>query len=167
MGKKRLTLIYTYGLPASGKTTWAKAWVEEDPKERVRVNRDDIRKMLGPYWVPQREQLVTDIEQSTIIDALDSGYSVVVDSTNFLFDYSDIIDVIGRVEFGETVWEALTYMNNTNPEKELNIEIVKKDFTNVSVEECIKRDLLRKDTDGYVGADVIRRMAKKYLNYDK
>lgn len=34
-------LIITRGIPASGKSTWAKEWVAEDPDHRVRVNRDE------------------------------------------------------------------------------------------------------------------------------
>jgi predicted kinase len=45
-------LIICVGLPASGKSTFSKSWVLEDPKTRVRVCRDDIRRMLGLYWVP-------------------------------------------------------------------------------------------------------------------
>jgi tRNA uridine 5-carbamoylmethylation protein Kti12 len=37
------TLLITRGLPGSGKTTWARAWVEDAPARRVRVNRDDLR----------------------------------------------------------------------------------------------------------------------------
>lgn len=42
-------LIICRGLPASGKTTWAKEWVMKDPGNRVRINLDDIRSMLGKY----------------------------------------------------------------------------------------------------------------------
>ena len=51
-------LIICRGLPASGKTTWAKEWAMGDPYHRVRINQDDIRLMLGKYWVPARELLV-------------------------------------------------------------------------------------------------------------
>lgn len=47
--KKMSKLIITRGLPASGKSTWAKQWVLEDPEHRVRINQDDIRLMLGKY----------------------------------------------------------------------------------------------------------------------
>lgn len=40
-------IIVTRGLPASGKSTWAKAWVAADPANRVRVNRDAIRWTQG------------------------------------------------------------------------------------------------------------------------
>ena len=65
-----IEILYTVGLPASGKTTYARQWVQEDPKHRVRINRDDIRRMLGPYWIPTREDLVTDIEWSCIVDCV-------------------------------------------------------------------------------------------------
>ena len=45
-------LIILQGIQGSGKTTWAKNWVKEDPKHRVRFNQDDIRNMFGVYWVP-------------------------------------------------------------------------------------------------------------------
>jgi hypothetical protein len=33
--------------------------VHEDPEHRIRFNNDDIRNMLGDYWVPNREKVVT------------------------------------------------------------------------------------------------------------
>lgn len=48
-------IILCRGIQGSGKTTWAKQWVLEDPEHRVRFNNDDIRNMLGKYWVPSRE----------------------------------------------------------------------------------------------------------------
>ena len=55
------TILILRGLQGSGKTTFAKEWVNKDPESRVRFNRDDIRNMLGKYWVPKRESLITDI----------------------------------------------------------------------------------------------------------
>lgn len=46
------------GKNGSGKTTWAKQWVLEDPEHRVKFNNDDVRNMLSKYWVPSRELLV-------------------------------------------------------------------------------------------------------------
>ena len=63
-------LIITRGLPASGKSTWAKQWVLEDPEHRVRINQDDIRLMLGKYWVPNREPLVQHIQKEALIEEL-------------------------------------------------------------------------------------------------
>src|SRR5688572_17010867 len=76
-------LIICKGLPGSGKSTFAKTWVNENPTSRIRVCRDDIRRMLGPYWVTSRETLVTCIENSIIVDSLLEGYDVIIDATNF------------------------------------------------------------------------------------
>ena len=51
-------LIICRGIQGSGKSTWAKQWCHEDPEHRVRFNNDDIRNMLGDYWVPNREKLL-------------------------------------------------------------------------------------------------------------
>ena len=75
-------LIITRGLPASGKSTWAKKWVLKDPEHRVRINQDDIRLMLGKYWVPSREELVQRIQKEALIEALERGYDIVIDNTN-------------------------------------------------------------------------------------
>lgn len=47
-------LIICRGIQGSGKSTWAKQWCHEDPEHRVRFNNDDIRNMLGDYWIPNR-----------------------------------------------------------------------------------------------------------------
>jgi predicted kinase len=138
-----MKLIITKGLPASGKTTWTREWVNEKPKERVRVNRDDIRKQLGPYWVPQREDLVTAIENSMILKSLSFGFSVVVDATNLR---------------GTERFEDLLYTNA----KEDRVDIIVKDLTDVPLELCIQRDQQRIGDD-HVGKKVIMRMYNKYL----
>jgi predicted kinase len=135
-------LILTRGLPGSGKSTFAKAWVLDDPTHRVRICRDDIRRMLGPYWVPSREELVTDIEHQSIRKALLQNYSVIVDATNF--------------RPSETKKLASLY----------NCELVIKDFTDVPIETCIERDKNRPKEE-QVGEKVIYDMAKRYLNYEK
>ena len=143
-------LIICRGIPGSGKSTYSKQWVLEDPKKRVRVNRDDICNMLGKYWVPSREGLVTDIERLSVIKALNEGYDIILDSTN----------IIER-KFLHSFWLSYTkipihpsYISN-----ELTIEF--KDFFDVSLEECIRRDSER--TEMKVGEDVIRRFYDKQL----
>jgi predicted kinase len=78
-------LILTRGIPASKKTTWAKAWVAESPETRVRVNRDDLRQMLhgvGHGLTYAQEQNITGVQQSIVRGALAAGRDVVVDDTN-------------------------------------------------------------------------------------
>ena len=79
-------LILCRGIPASGKTSFAKSWVAEDPEHRIRVCRDDLRKMLynaGPAplsW--QQEQSISATERAIAKTALEKGKDVVVDAMN-------------------------------------------------------------------------------------
>lgn len=76
-------LILTRGIPASGKTTYAKVWVTNAPN-RVRVNRDDIRfQLYGVYFGPPiDEDVVTRVQRAMINAALSLGNDVIVDDTN-------------------------------------------------------------------------------------
>lgn len=139
-------LIICQGLPASGKTTWSKAWVEEDPTQRVRVSRDDIRRMCGPYWVPAREDLVTKIEHSMVKEAMMQEYDVVLDATNFKATPKTWFDRLRS-------WGLV------------NVQIKFQDFTHVSLEQCIQRDAVR-EGDHQVGESVIRGMYEKYLVHE-
>jgi predicted kinase len=83
MGHLRSTkLIVLQGIPASGKSTWAKKVAEEHPNTYVIINRDNIRNMLGKYWVPIREPLVSIIEEQMANAALDLQFNVIIDATN-------------------------------------------------------------------------------------
>lgn len=75
-------IILCRGIQGSGKTTWAKQWVLEDPEHRVRFNNDDVRNMLGKYWVPNREVLVYAMKKQFIITSMKEGYDIVIDNMN-------------------------------------------------------------------------------------
>lgn len=130
-------LIVLRGVPASGKSTFSKRWVDEDPTTRVRVSRDDIRRALGPYWVPSREKLVTKIEDDMIDSALLEGFDVMVDATN--------------VDGPRTWWRKMV-----NLHYKTTLEIV--DMPYVPFEELIKRDSEREYS---VGQKVIEKFYKK------
>lgn len=91
-----MELILTRGIPASGKTTWAREWVKGG--KRLLVSRDDLRNMFGEYWVPARESLITNIEEYIVATALESGYDVVVHDCNIRQFEIDIHTAIVRDE---------------------------------------------------------------------
>ena len=132
-------LIITRGLPASGKSTWAKQWVLEDPEHRVRINQDDIRLMLGKYWVPSREKLVQHIQEEDLIEALERGYDIVIDNTNLnekvLDNYRALV-----IDHGN---HAIEY----------------KDFFDTPLSVCVERD---KNRDLQVTEKVIRSFYNNY-----
>ena len=134
-----MKIILVRGIPASGKSTWARQWAEEDPEHRVRICRDDIRQGLGKYWVTSREPLVKAIKGTMIYHALDFGYDIVVDDMNL--NPND-------VKFVEKI--ASSYPGTT-------IEF--KDFLDVPLSECIKRD---KDRGEKIGATVLTSIFDRY-----
>lgn len=75
-------LIICRGLPASGKSTFAKQFQEGNP-DVIRVNRDDLRAMLhGGVWSGENEKVIVNLEQIIAQDGLESGCTVIIDDTN-------------------------------------------------------------------------------------
>lgn len=135
-------IVLCRGIQGSGKTTWAKQWVLEDPEHRVRFNNDDIRNMLGKYWVPSREHLVSDIKKDFIVSAMEFGYDIVVDNMNFN---------LKEIEYYENLVDStLGYMNCYSLEY--------KDFF-IPLEVCIERDSKRENP---IGEEVIRKTYERY-----
>ena len=140
-------LILVQGISGSGKTTWAKQWVEEDPIHRVRLNYDDIRCMLGKYWVPEREPLMKKIFDTALDDAMFAGYNIVVDNMSNL----------NPAHVQE--YQSLVYNHNLEyKDNQYEIEFI---LINTPVEVCIERDSKR---DIPIGEKVIRQQWRKYRN---
>lgn len=130
-------IILCRGIQGSGKTTWAKQWVLEDPEHRVRFNNDDIRNMLGKYWVPSREPIVTTMKNSFISGAAIFRMDVVIDNMNLNSKELDY-------------WKDIARMFNYDLE-------IKNFFT--PLQDCIERDSKRPNP---VGEEVIRKTYEKY-----
>ena len=75
-------IILCRGIQGSGKSTFARNWTLEDPEHRVRFNNDDIRNMLGKYWVPSREKIVSALKKEFLYSAMTHGYDIIVDNMN-------------------------------------------------------------------------------------
>lgn len=138
------TLLITRGLPASGKTTVARAWVAEDPERRARVNRDDLRAMLfdAEGVLPWgQEEVVSTAQQRAVRALLKRGISVIVDDTNLRMKYA-------------RNWATLAY--------EMGAEFEVVDLL-TDVDECVQRDQQRAERgQRHVGEDVIRGLAAKF-----
>lgn len=140
-------IIITQGIQGSGKSNWAKQWVEEDPIHRVRWNNDDCRRMCGPYWVQERESFITSLRKTFIHYAMIDNKDIVIDDMNLNTKTTDYYEKIVKA------------YNNQNTDKYV---LEYKQFFDVSVEECIRRDSFR---DNPVGEQVIRSTYKRYALY--
>lgn len=140
----KLTILR--GLPGSGKTTFARVVVSNDPERMCRINRDDLRDMMhhgafikGSKGTDGTERSVIAVRDAAIKAALLKGIDVVCDDTNLP---------------NRTVRDLVKLARSVYSE----YEIV--DFTNVSLEGCIKRDAERERS---VGEDVIRDLWTRFV----
>ena len=146
---KHITIYLPIGLPASGKSTWAKKFVKDNFRTII-VSRDSIREMFhGEYkYVPHLESLITDVLYDTATYLLLFEYSIILDATNLNKDRTHSFVYSGLVED----------MYYSVPS--LRVDVIEKDFTDVPVTECIRRD---RERNRSVGEEVIRSFYEKYI----
>jgi predicted kinase len=131
-------IIVLRGLPASGKSTWAKDYISRNPRT-VRVNKDDLRTMLhNSQWSEENELIILAMRDTIIAKALHMSHDVIVDDTNFAEKHVTTIQDIAAD------WEA-------------SFEV--KDF-DVPLEVCLDRNRKRNSS---VPDKVIIDMHNKYV----
>ena len=79
--KDPLKILVLQGVPASGKSTFARSLVLKD-KSYVIVSRDAIREARGEYWIPEHEDYISDIEEFEIRSAIKYNLNPIIDATN-------------------------------------------------------------------------------------
>lgn len=132
-------VLILQGLPASGKSSFAKELLLANPGRWVRTNKDLLREMAhASYWSKSNEKFILQLRDTAILMALEAGKHVVVDDTNF----GKNIDHIKELVKGQ----AKVEINDS--------------FLQTPVEECIRRDLLRPNS---VGKDVIMKMYNQFV----
>lgn len=76
-------MIVLQGPPACGKSTKAKELLNQYGVDKaVIVCRDSIRESCGEYWVPSREDYISDVEEFTVKNALARDLIPIIDATN-------------------------------------------------------------------------------------
>lgn len=123
-------IVLTKGLPASGKSTWAVEYVK-DNKGWVRVNNDELSTMLfGEAFVKGVSNNISTVRLDLVKKLMDMGKNIIIDNTNLCPDRE--IEIRGIVQ-----------QHNHSTKGHDAYEVIIKDFTNVSVSECIRRNRLR------------------------
>lgn len=139
-------VILMRGLPASGKSTYAKQLVDSAPNTYKRINRDDLRMMFdNGYTSNGNEKFVKKVRDILIVKALEEGKSVVVDDTNLSErNFSRISQLV----------------SDYNKQHNQNVQVEVKEF-DTPVNECIERDAQREKP---VGEKVIRQMHRQFFD---
>lgn len=138
-------ILLTRGVQGSGKTTFARNWVAEDPDWRIRVNRDDIRKSIADKFhglSRHQEETVTLLQKAQVRAAIEAKLSVIIDDTNL---------------------RAATVKQWLELGAELGVKVDHVDLW-VDLEEAIERDSKR---DRVVGEEVIRDFFKRFMQKNR
>jgi len=141
----KLKVIICKGLPASGKSTWARELMEKEPGKYKRVNKDDLRAMLdNGKWSKSNEAFILNLRDHIILTSLFiHRTNVIVDDTNL---HPKHIEHIRKL------------VGESDKNSEMVVEV--KDFTDVPLGVCVERDSHRAKP---VGAEVILRMWEEFI----
>jgi predicted kinase len=143
------TILILRGLPASGKSTFARKLIDENKGAWKRLNKDELRAMLdNSQHSVANEKFIERMRDMMLIEALKEGKYVVIDDTNL----SD-----RPIERIRQVVEK--YKKETNQEVKIEFKTME-----TSLEECLARDEVREKK---VGRDVIVRMYNDHIAKEK
>ena len=137
MKKENLKVLILIGIPASGKSTWAKDFLRNNANW-IRVNRDYYRLMLREEQMcePKVEGMVSELLNAAVTSALSKRMNVIIDNTNL----------------------KVSYINEFIEKFKYSADIEYRVF-DISLDKAIDRDLNRNQK---VGKDVIEMMHKNY-----
>ena len=138
-------IIICQGIQGSGKSNWARKWAQEDPSHRVRWNNDDMRLLMGQYWVPSREPLLSKIRALFMNTTMDYGFDIVIDDMNLNPHTTEYYEVLVQA------------YNATHDDK----YVIEYRLFNTPLDVCIERDAKRKNP---IGAKVL---TDTYTKYEK
>lgn len=140
-----MKIIMTIGLPASGKSTWAREFIKEN-KDFVIISKDNFRNEVllqhGKKWSRENEDLYVLPHWIKLInDTLKSGKSVISEDTNL-------------AKRNRLILKELSIKHK--------VELQEKSFLDVPIEVCIDRDSKR-ESSFKVGREKINQMYKTHI----
>jgi len=145
------TIVITKGLPASGKSSYARDYQEKNPNFKI-VNKDSLRGMLDSgKWSNINEKHICACRDELVEISLLNGFDVILDDCNLNPAHENRMRELSK-EMNSM------YREGDGSPMEVEIQIV--DFTQVSPEVCIERDRKRFN---YVGEKAIMDMYEKFI----
>lgn len=139
MTKRVPTVTVLQGLPASGKSTFARQLSDETGA--IRINLDEIRLMMGfgqgtGKWTKILEKVAFETQIRALVTAVDQGHDVVIDNTHMVKSMPEAY----KVALSRHV-----------------VKFIAQSFLNVPREVCIERDAKR-EGQVPVGVEVIDKL---------
>ena len=142
-------ILILRGLPASGKSTYAKNLLTQNPHTWKRLNKDELRAMLdNSVHSKTNEKFIENVRDMMLVEALKEGKNVVVDDTNLSERPVERIKQIVQ-----------QYMKDSGETVDIEIRDIE-----TSLEECLERD---KKREKKVGEKVIMKMYKQHILKDE
>ncbi len=180
-------IILCKGLPASGKSTWARELIDKEPDKWKRINKDDLRLMLdNNKWSKKNEQCVLKVRDLLVKQFMEDGYNIIIDDTNLHdkhekrmreiitewndnrkgYSYEDLnakwthqCDGRGNIFIPDGIDNTRVACPGCQKcKEEYELEVK---FFDISLSEAIDRD--NKRTVGHVGQKVIRGMYNQFI----
>jgi len=128
-------IVLCKGLPASGKSSWTKDFVAKSNGTAKRINKDDLREMMdSSVYSKPNEAFVLKCRDLIVSNAIGDGIeTIIIDDTNFEPKHFEAMERIAQnhAKFSD---------------REVTVEY--KEFLDVPLDECIRRDSLRPNPEG-------------------
>jgi predicted kinase len=134
---KNVEVKILIGIPASGKSTWAINFIEQN-HDYVRLNRDSYRLMLKNQQVcsPKIEKIITQMLLADADIAIQNNLNIIIDNTNLKTSYIN------------------QFIEHFKPNADISFEVF-----HINIEEATQRDKKRENP---VGESVITKMMSDY-----
>ena len=138
--KKNLQILILVGIPASGKSTFARYFIRTE-ENWARLCRDDFRMMHFTYsnMSPREESLITDMLDASIEALLKKRSNVLIDATHCRAEYLE------------------HYIDKFNHLADISFKVFDTDVKEVA-ERCEKRN---KETGKFISGSVLRKYQKE------
>lgn len=141
-------IIFMVGIPGSGKSTWARNYVDIN-KNAIILSRDALRRMRGQYMLPSQENMISKWMHACFNIALDTNEDVIIDNTNLKEGY------------------YLEFLNILKNHKNCEFYEVYLKIVDIDYSLCVYRNTEGRPINERVPIDVVKHMYNNFIEFTK